>query len=659
MAKFRMYMAAAMVMSAALCAAGAPPDDGERTLQAARLLTVRLPDGRTASVEKLGRPLPGKATDVEFVSVMPDGERIAWAVTRSVLEHFLIGYGEKSGLHRLDLTRYFVQHSIKPTITFHKDRIYVLAGNMGPALIRYDIAARTSKVLRKFSARYYWLGYARDDRGRIYWGTYPKTEVIGVDPETDKVFSLGRMSEDPAQSYALKIAAADDGTLYVPVGEKRPELFACDTKSGRRRQILTADQIRALERSGAKMINVLLHKGRVYAYLAGKTMLCTPDGLKEDPGVGKLAFGRNDSANGRMPDLDFGDGRTALRFTEKGLVVLKDGREELIPVDGLPAVGHEIYALGSVRGGRLFGSGIFPSNVFSVDLETLRSRDYGQISGGRVQNYDLADAPGGVLLASYTRSHFDLLDPDAPIVKGTNPRRIGDLRKFKQDRPFRLTPGETPEIFYAGTMPDKNEHGGAVVKIDVKSGKIQAWRGPVADQSVMEVVKVKDKPFTLLGLTNIDGGTGAKPIAKSAEIFLFDPASGRTIWHGAPITDANLYQGAARMKDGTVMFLARRKNKDYEWCLFDPEKRAVVRRAPLANSGGLWSYTARDADRDGGVYFIVPGTLYRYSPGAEKPVKLFSHPLLMKTKYITFAPDGCLYFFSEAELLRVRFGAAS
>ena len=146
-----------------------------------------LPDGRTLILEELGRPLPGKASPVEFVAVMPDGEKIAWAVSRATLEHFLLGYGEKSGLHRLDLTEYFGPHSYKPTIAFHRDSIYILAGNRGPALIRYHIPTRTAKVLRKYDIPYYYLGFARDTGGRLYWSTYPETEVIGVDPETDRI----------------------------------------------------------------------------------------------------------------------------------------------------------------------------------------------------------------------------------------------------------------------------------------------------------------------------------------------------------------------------------------------------------------------------------------------------------------------------------------
>ncbi len=623
-----------------------------RTLRPQPLLQQSLPDGRTLILEELGRPLPGKASPVEFVAVMPDGEKIAWAVSRATLEHFLLGYGEKSGLHRLDLTEYFGPHSYKPTIAFHRDSIYILAGNRGPALIRYHIPTRTAKVLRKYDIPYYYLGFARDTGGRLYWSTYPETEVIGVDPETDRVFSLGRMTEDLDQSYALLPAADDDGTLYVPVGMKRPELYACNLKTGARKQILKPEESRLLTEKRRSMIRVLLRDGQVYADLAGRVMRCTPDGLVPAPGV---RFVRDVvPGNARQPSCDFGDGRTAVRFTENGLVVARDGREELIPVAGLPVVGHELYALGAVRNGVLFGSGIFPANTFGLDLNTLQARDYGMISGGGVQNYDLAAAPQGVLLASYVGGYLDLLDPASPVRKGVNPRRLGDMKQWQQERPFRLTPGE-PGIFYTGTMPAKNLHGGAIVRIDLNSGWVHAWRNLIPDQSIMEVIPVPGDDFTLLGLSNINGGTGTKPLAETAELFLFTPVTGKVIWHDAPLPDVELYQGAARTREGRFMFLARHRDGRYDWCLWDPAQRKILRRVPLSGSNRLWGYTAREADAAGRLYFILQGAAYEYAPGRPEPVKLLEHPSLRTTGYITLAPDGNLYFFDECRLMRIRF----
>ncbi len=657
--KHTLFSSLLLLLLGASLAATEPPSElpkNIRTLRPEALLQKTLPDGRTLTLESLGRPLPGKSSKVEFVSVMPDGEKIAWAVSRATLEHFLLGYGEKSGLHRLDLTQYFGPHSYKPTFAFHRDSIYILAGNRGPALIRYHIPTRTAKVLRKYDIPYYYLGLARDTGGRIYWSTYPQTEVIGVDPETDQVFSLGRMTEEPNQSYALHPAVDDAGTLYVPVGMKRPELYACDLKTGVRKQILTQEEIQLLKDKNRSMIRVLLRDGRVYADLAGRVMRCTPDGLVPAPGV---RFDRDViTANARHSSCDFGNGRTALRFTENGLVVARDDGEELIPIAGLPVVGHELYALGAVRDGVLFGSGIFPANTFGLNLKTLQARDFGMISGGGVQNYDLGAAPQGVLLASYVGGYLDLLDPERPVQKGVNPRRIGDMKQWQQERPFRLTPGE-PGIFYTGTMPAKNLHGGAIVRIDLNSGWVHAWRNLIPDQSIMEVIPVPGDDFTLLGLSNINGGTGTKPLAETAELFLFTPVTGKVIWHDAPLPDVELYQGAARTREGRIMFLARHRDGRYDWCLWDPAQRKILRRVPLSGSNRLWGYTAREADADGKLYFIVQGTAYEYTPGHSEPVKLLEHPSLRTTGYITLAPDGNLYFFDECRLMRICFSQPS
>lgn len=640
------------LLAVALTALHVSADTGEkRQLTAKTEATFQLEDGRKLVLENLGRPLPAKKSPVEFVTTSADGEKIAWAVSRATIEHFLIGYGEKSGLHMLDLSEYFGPHSYKPTINPAGDSIYILAGNRGPALIKYHIPTKKATVLKKYDIRHYYLGTAVDSKGRIYWATYPETEVIGVDPATDQVFSLGRMTTEKTQSYALSAAADDGDILYVPVGQERPELYAVKLADGAKKQILTDGEIKALQKASVRMPRVTLVDGKVYTRIGKKIMRCTPDGLREAPEVTDLAASTR--PNAKFPSSEFNATETALHFDEYGLVLKGGGKQRTIAIDGLPVVGHELYAIGATQDGVLYGSGIFPANSFGLNLQTLESTDFGMVSRGGVQNYDLAATPCGILMCSYVGSYFDLLDPSKPIEPGVNPKPIGDLKKEEQERPFRLTAIGDGKVLYVGTMPAKNTHGGTIARIDLEHGTVKAWRHVIPDQSIMDVVVVPGGEL-LFGGSNIQGGTGSSPKAKEAEIFLFDPAKGETVWSAKPMPGAEAYQGSAVTADGKIMIVGR-KGGEHRWFLFDPAGRTIVKEEALPGTRGTWIFAEKNpVGPDGDNYFLAKGALFEYSAKRGKLTRLFEHPSLNVTGYTSVAPDGCLYYLDECRLMRVK-----
>ncbi len=636
-----------------LAAVAAVADPGEkRQLTPKPEATFKLPDGRTLELELLGRPLPAKKSPVEFVTTSADGEKIAWAVSRATIEHVLLGCGEKSGLHKLDLSEYFGPHSYKPTLNPGGDSVYILAGNRGPALIKYHIPSKKATVLRKYETRYYYLGTAVDSKGRIYWATYPETEVIGVDPADDRVFSLGRMTTEKKQSYALSPAIDDADILYVPVGESYPQLFAYNLATGAKKQLFSDADIKALQQKSVRIPRVTLQDGKVYTRIGAQIFRCTPEGLQEAPEI-KLVSESN-RPNAKYPSCKFNDRETALYFDENGLV-LNDGKSSrTIPLEGLPVVGHELYAIGDSKDGVLYGSGIFPANSFGLNLKTLESTDFGMGSRGGVQNYDLAATPYGILMASYVGSYFDLLDPAKPIKPGVNPKPIGDLRKEEQERPIRLTKIGDGKILYVGTIPAKNTHGGVIARIDLEKGEIKSWRNVIPDQSIMDLVEVPDGGGLLFGGSCVDGGTGSEPKAKEAAMFLFDPATGKTVWTASPLPGARAYQGSSVTSDGKIMIVGRGE-KMYRFYLFDPVKREIVKDEELPGQYGTWIFAEKKpVGPDGNNYFLARGALFEYSAKTGKLTRLFEHPSLKVTGYTAVAPDGCLYYLNECRLYRVR-----
>ncbi|MBR2642285.1 MAG: hypothetical protein IKD46_04075, partial [Lentisphaeria bacterium] len=570
MKKF-LFSCFALFLAAGLTAA-------ERQLKVESVKKIKTPDGRTIQLENLGLPLTPKPAPVEFVTTSPDGEKIAWGVFRGALEHYVAGYGEKSGLHLIDLTKYYGLHSYKPTIAPYKGYIYILAGNRGPALLKYEIATRKTTEIHRFKDQYYWLGHAVDSKGRIFWGicNNKKNEalIMGIDPATDKIILPPKLNRLNRQTYALSPAIDANDIAYIPLGMNKPDLCMMDLKTMESKSILTDADKKNMKKARIKIPAVRLIGGKVYTKINKKFYECTPEGLKPAPAEIR-SFPESWGCNTRHPDAVFRAGWKAAEFTSEGLL-LKDTKDakQMLPIKGLPVIGHEIYSIGGVHKGKIYGSGIFKGHVFAVDLKTLKSTDYGLIGRSGVQQYDLASTPYGVLFCGYTGGYFDLLDPDQPLRKNVNPKPVWDLKAYNQERPFRLTAADASNtVFYTGSMATKNILPGALTKIDLKTNKHITWQNIIPNQSIMDVVVVPGTKL-LFGTSSVTGGTGSKATEKEAQIFLFDPEQGKVIWQDNPLKKPCVaYQGTMVTADGRILFVCRVASKEYIWLIFDPATR--------------------------------------------------------------------------------------
>lgn len=650
MKKF-LFSCFALFLAAGLAAA-------ERQLKVESVKKIKTPDGRTIQLENLGLPLTPKPAPVEFVTTSPDGEKIAWGVFRGALEHYVAGYGEKSGLHLIDLTKYYGLHSYKPTIAPYKGYIYILAGNRGPALLKYEIATRKTTEIHRFKDQYYWLGHAVDSKGRIFWGicNNKKNEalIMGIDPATDKIILPPKLNRLDRQTYALSPAIDANDIAYIPLGMNKPDLCMMDLKTMESKSILTDADKKNMKKARIKIPAVRLIGGKVYTKIKKKFYECTPEGLKPAPAEIR-SFPESWGCNTRHPDAVFRAGWKAAEFTSEGLL-LKDTKDakQMLPIKGLPVIGHEIYSIGGVHKGKIYGSGIFKGHVFAVDLKTLKSTDYGLIGRSGVQQYDLASTPYGVLFCGYTGGYFDLLDPDQPLRKNVNPKPVWDLKAYNQERPFRLTAADASNtVFYTGSMATKNILPGALTKIDLKTNKHITWQNIIPNQSIMDVVVVPGTKL-LFGTSSVTGGTGSKATEKEAQIFLFDPEQGKVIWQDNPLKKPCVaYQGTMVTADGRILFVCRVASKEYIWLVFDPATRKckIGKKLPYVSSGRFVFAEKRPVN--GKNYFTCQGYFFEFDPAKDTVIPLFKDNVLIESNYIHFAEeDQYMYFRYEAQLMR-------
>lgn len=644
-----------IMLAAGLLAAGSLGIALEtRQLAVAKAADVVGGDGKTYTIERIGKPLPVQPASVHFVTAEPAGAEIAWGVVRSPEVYGVIGYDVlKNERHWIDLSKYHGEHGLSPAIAAGNGALYILAGNRKPCIFKYDIGARKLTVLKTIDAKKtgrYWLGNAVGPDGSIYYGIHPSASLLAVDPATDKITDFGRLPSDPEQMYIILPAVDDDRIAYAPVGLGKQELYAVDTRTGAKKQILSPEQQAKYDAvPGQKKVEIVLKDGRVYWLFDQQYYRCGFDGVATEPTPG--LSGKDDPRRIKM--RTFANGEKPLFFDDAGLHVeaAGGGSRRVIAVEYPDGVGHELYAVGDVRDNVLYGSGIFGAKVFGLDLGTLRSTDFGIIATGTIQNYDLMNTPDGILLSSYTEGGIDLFVPEKPLQKGVNPRPLARLsRSHGQERMRRFV--RACGAIYAGAVPIKARLGGALVKIDPAADyRVTVWKDILPDQSIGIVCEVPGEPALLFLPGSVQGGSSSIPKLTEADVAIWDTAAEKIIWTGRHPKKFADYNNAMPTSDGKILLFANDGEKQH-YMLFDPATRTFAGGGELQGRRGYYGHPV-PVGPDRSNYFVVGDTLHRYNPRTGM-TRLISHPSFAATNRFQIQPDGMMYYLDNSRLMRVK-----
>jgi len=228
--------------------------------------------------EKLGPPVMVRELFINAVTHGPDGVDVAWGLLnvkgRSHLA--LVGVRLDTGktiLH--DLSQYGSSSSC--VFGGADGNVYAYCGN--PAHF-FRMEAATGKLVDlgvPVAKSNYFNGEFIAGDGKAYIGTYPTTALAWVDTNTGEIGSLGRVSDDAKECYALSTAVADDGMIYAAAGLHHPELWALDPRTGQKRQLLP-EKFATLQ--GTPQV-WRAADGQVYAYANGVSFRCQPDAVEQ------------------------------------------------------------------------------------------------------------------------------------------------------------------------------------------------------------------------------------------------------------------------------------------------------------------------------------------------------------------------------------------
>lgn len=583
--------------------------------------------------ENLGTPLVVKPLSFDVVTPGVDGDFIAWARYETSDRHAAVGVSVHTGRTIwLDTTKYGRTHVF---MTRGLDgALYIYTGSPGHFL-RYDALADELKDLgAPASPASYWTGQCMDSRGWWYIGTYPATHVVRCDTRTGEVQGLGALATDNRQKYCLSVAVGDDGMVYGAVGLHHRELWSLDPKTGEKRQILPPEMT---EDQGAPTVWIGAD-GRAYGKSGATEFVCHPDRIEPaTPGARRVDADR----------LKAGP-ETVVRLDETGRLILRDpmGTTRSLATDyaGRPVT---LYSVACEHDGKLWGGGLFPGLMWSLDLQSGEVQDHGMVAAGAFQIYDIIPGAGGLWVASYMGCHIDLYDPSRPVEKGANPFRVAQSVPG-QERPNQWERGPDGKLYF-GTTPAKGRLGGALVQVDPETREWRQWPCPLEDLSITHLVSIPETGEILV-CCSVGGGSSAIPTKSEGALYLWDPVKAEMTWSGNPVPGTRTYWRAVRLRDGRVFGVT-----GAQYYLLDPVKRAVLATGDLPVKACVFP-TLSDfpVGESGRVYGIGDGLVFAFDPTSNEVQVVGRHPSLARAHGFLVTQDETLYYGSGPDLWRCK-----
>lgn len=581
--------------------------------------------------EDLGEPVSLRELQLQFVTHSTAGS-VAWSDYEVPGKNALVGIRIDTGEGIwVDLTKFGRTHI--QLMQAEDGNLFVYTGSPGHFL-KYDVTkAELTDLGVPAKPANYWLGSTVAPDGRWYVGTYPQACLVRCDPKTGKVDNLGRLPEDPKQCYLLYPVAGNDGVIYCPVGLHHQELWAVDTTSGAKKQILP---VPLTQKQGNPRV-WLGADGQVYGEASGTSFRCLPD---------RIEPGKTGPAASRKP-LVAGD-QIVGSINSKGQLTLTDKKTKKVTLlqTGYQGAPRSIFSVSCERDGKVYGGTFSPAISFSYDTRSGQLIDLGELATKKIQVYDTLNHSSGLFLSSYMPASIDFFDPAKAVKKGENPRHV--VTVSGQERPVQLALGPDGMI-YTGTYPSKGRLGGALLRVNPTDFSHKVWTNVIPNQSIRSLTGVPE----LRGLfctSSTHGGSSAIPTEKEAFVFLWDCQREAVAYTAQPVPGTQEYGAVARARNGLIYGIAGKK-----YYAFDPAKRAVVFTGPLPVKGVRFpELTDEPAGPRGLIYGVGEDAVFAIDPADHSTWVIARDKSLSNAFGFCVTRDETLYYGCGSHLMRCR-----
>ncbi|MFC7622632.1 PQQ-binding-like beta-propeller repeat protein [Microlunatus sp. GCM10028923] len=225
---------------------------------------------------------------------------------------------------------------------------------------------------------------------------------------------------------------------------------------------------------------------------------------------------------------------------------------------------------------------------------------------GQVEDWTLGEEDETTIYAgTYPNGSLIAFRPDQP-AGADNPKIFANLKEsHAQIRPIDVQVHDG--TLYAATSPDYGLRGGAIATVDLASGSVQVTRNVVQDHTMAALAFLGDKVYAG---SSTEGGTGTDPIAGTAKLVEWDPATREVVRSIEPVPGARSVN-ALTAHNGRLYGLA-----DSTVFEFDPVSWKVIRAVPLDGVGAVQAASRGELifHPNGYLYASVGESLFALDP---------------------------------------------
>ena len=429
---------------------------------------------------------------------------------------------------------------------------------------------------------------------RIYAGTYPNCKLVRYDPANGALADLGRL--DPTQQYAHSLAATSDGFLYAGIGSTVAKVVAYQISSGTMQQILPPQaQLIGFGNAFVGLNGVVYATSPQFDYtLSGWQATQIPPTLVHAPAV------RTALSDARVASLAVEKGALILHIQHPGA---NDDVSLALDYGGQP---NQLFRIAMGPDGLLYGSGAMPSDLARIQFDGTIDV-IGSLGSGEA--YSMLPFGSNLLFATYADiSPLISYTPGQPFSTAPhskNPQLVTIPGYDGCGRPLAMVAGEDG-LVYVGAQAGYGKLTGPLIVWNPHNGT--ATQFPlIANQGV---VSLAASNHLIIGGTTIIGGLGSTPVARDAELFIWDPVSSQMTATAVPVAGAQTITDLVAAPNGLVYGFAGTTLFEFDPSLgtvlrtmHEPLPGLIPNSVDVDKAGRIWGLSTK------GVFIIDTGEL--------------------------------------------------
>ncbi|MCM3123840.1 MULTISPECIES: hypothetical protein [unclassified Mesobacillus] len=385
------------------------------------------------------------------------------------------------------------------------------------------------------------FSFAEDDRGYIFFSSYPHCHLLRYDPSSHEVIDYGSM--DSVEKYPGSLAVDHDGWVYMGIGTEHKNIVAYHPGTGERKELIPEH----MSTKGAGYVYAGTD-GYVYGHWEAADLKDVHDSTRW------LRFLAGEAQDWPVNEL------SSSRYTGSGFQKIHRNRETPYRVAAFSlseryadfcykvtgetnrislhyrSAGANLSTLCKGPDGCLYGTSMHPLQLFRYDFDKGELVNFGgevveQGGGGNIAAY--ADQGGILYGAAYAGGKLYKIDLQQPFMKGVNPRIMQHTEEIHRPR-CAISLRDGKHVVWGG-FPGYGMVGGGLGIYDTVTDRhtILDHLQLIENQSTLCLGELRSG--LILGGTSIETPGGANSLEKEACLYVLDWKDNRIVDKFVPI----------------------------------------------------------------------------------------------------------------------------